>query len=87
MGIIVDQLEGEVVVVVVGHKLGSMMKLALDLWLQGGGCSDCWHGSMAAAAGIVAWFDPIVGVMCSQNLEVVLGPESSDQIFHSWHLA
>ena len=48
---------------------------------------ECWHGQMASAAGNVACLDPIVGVMCSQNLEVVLGPESSDQIFHSWHLA
>lgn len=57
-------------VVVVGHKLGNMMKLALDLGLQGGGYSERWHGPLASAAGVVC-FDPIVGLMCSQNPEHV----------------
>jgi len=80
MGTVAEELEGEVVVVVVGHKLGSMMKLVLALWLQGGGCSESWHGPRAFAAG-VAYFGLIVGIICSQNPELVHhGPESPDQI-------
>lgn len=85
LGTVADQLEGEVVVEVVGHKLGSMMKLVFALWLQGGGCSESLHGPRAFAAE-VAYFDLIVGVMGSQNPELDHGPESPDQIFHSCHL-
>lgn len=50
----------------VGHKLGSRKTLALDLWLQDGGCSGFWHEHIGAAAAVAgfAGFDATVGVMC-----------------------
>lgn len=59
---------------VLEHTLGSMMRLALQNLLVGGGCNACWRGLLVAAAA-----DPrLVKAICSWNPELVAaGFESS----------